>query len=214
MEMVMMARIDGAEWWGYPCRCIPCADAQQDRMRAKGLWRLLVGVQVTTDRLRQELIAMLPRLRRFARSLTRSVPEADDLVQEACLKALARSEQWDASQPLDRWVFRIARNHWISEMRKSVVRLGEGQVPAEESTELTTQETGEAHVAAGEIAGRIAALPPELSSVLLTVSVEGYSYAEAAELFEIPIGTVMSRIHRARKTLAAQMAPTGMETGA
>ena len=164
--------------------------------------------------LKQDLIAMLPRLRRFARSLTRSVAEADDLVQEACLKALSRADQWDRGQPLDRWVFRIARNHWISETRKFSVRLGEGQVPAEESNELLSAETGEAQLAANEIAGRIAALPPELSSVLLTVSVEGYSYSEAADLFEIPIGTVMSRIHRARKILAAQMAGAGTEVGA
>lgn len=157
---------------------------------------------------------MLPRLRRFARSLTRSVAEADDLVQEACLKALARAGQWDEAQPLDRWVFRIARNHWISEVRKTAVRVGEGQVPAEESAELMTQETGEARVAAQDVAAQVAALPAELSSVLLTVSVEGYSYAEAAELFEIPIGTVMSRIHRARKMLAARMVAPGIEAGA
>jgi len=169
----------------------------------------LAGVRVTIEDLRRDLIAVLPRLRRFARSLTRSVPEADDLVQETCLKALSRAEQWDKSQPLDRWVFRIARNHWISEMRKSAVRMGEGQVPAEESTELLTLNTGEAHVAASDVAARVAALPPELASVLLTVSVEGYSYAEAADLFDLPIGTVMSRIHRARKLLAAQMSEAG-----
>ena len=166
-----------------------------------------------TSDIRQDLIAMLPRLRRFARSLTRSVQEADDLVQDACLKALSRETQWDRGQPLDRWVFRIARNHWVSEIRKRAVRMGEGQVPAEDSAELVSIETGEAHVAAEDVAGQIASLPSELSSVLLTVSVEGYSYAEAAELFEIPIGTVMSRVHRARKMLAAQMAGTEVELG-
>lgn len=163
--------------------------------------------------LKRDLIAMLPRLRRFARSLTRSAPEADDLVQEACLRAIARADQWDPAQPLDRWVFRILRNQWISELRKRSVRMGEGQVPAEDATELLSMETGEAHVAAGEVAARIEALPAELSSVLLTVSVEGYSYAEAAELFDIPLGTVMSRVHRARKALAEGMADT-MEAGA
>lgn len=209
-DIVMIAVCDetqrAPDWW----RCIMRGDARQLLVQAGWPGRGLLGGTVTKDTLRQELIAMLPRLRRFARSLTRSVPEADDLVQEACMKALARADQWDASQPLDRWVFRIARNHWISEIRKTSVRMGEGQVPAEESTELTTHVTGEAHVAAGEVASRIAALPAELSSVLLTVSVEGYSYAEAAELFEIPIGTVMSRIHRARKILAAELSASGM----
>lgn len=158
--------------------------------------------------LKREMIALLPRLRRFARTLTRSVPEADDLVQEACLRALSRADQWDPAQPADRWLFRITRNIWISEIRKRNVRIGEGQVPAEDSNELVTQETGEAGVAAAELRGHIAALPSELASVLLTVSVEGYSYAEAAELFDIPVGTVMSRIHRARKTLGKRIAET------
>ncbi len=159
--------------------------------------------QVTeTSDLKHELIALLPRLRRFARSLTRAEAEADDLVQEACLRALARAEQWDRSQPLDRWMFRIARNLWISELRKRAVRTGTGQVPAEESTELVATETGEGRMLAADIRGLVAALPRELASVLLTVSVEGYSYAEAAELFDIPVGTVMSRIHRARKALS------------
>ena len=156
--------------------------------------------------MKRDMIALLPRLRRFARTLTRSVTEADDLVQEACLRALSRSDQWDPAQPLDRWLFRITRNLWISELRKRGVRTGEGVVPAEESSELVAQETGEAGVVASELKGHVAALPTELASVLLAVSVEGYSYAEAADLFEIPVGTVMSRIHRARKALAKRLA--------
>ena len=165
------------------------------------------GGDVSID-MKSELIALLPRLRRFARTLTRSVPEADDLVQEACLRALGRSDQWDPAQPLDRWMFRITRNLWISEIRKRSVRMGQGQVPADETYELVSHETGENAVATAELRGQIDALPEELSAILLSVSVEGYSYAEAAELFDIPIGTVMSRIHRARKALARQMAQT------
>ncbi len=161
--------------------------------------------EVSTD-LKRELTVLLPRLRRFARSLTRSGPEADDLVQEACLRALSRADQWDPAQPLDRWMFRITRNLWISELRKRGVRMGQGQVDAEETTELVTPETGEHQVAARQLKDQIDALPPELSSVLLAVSVEGYSYAEASDLFDVPIGTVMSRVHRARKALAARIA--------
>lgn len=184
-------------------------------LNAKG-FRLYVvetrGGSVPAD-MKSDLIALLPRLRRFARSLTRSVVEADDLVQEACLRALSRSDQWDPSQPLDRWMFRITRNLWISEIRKRTVRIGQGQVPADETHELVSNESGEASVMAGQLQDQIAALPEELSAILLTVSVEGYSYAEAAALFDIPIGTVMSRIHRARKTLAAQIqAPAGAST--
>ncbi len=162
---------------------------------------------VATD-MKRDLIALLPRLRRFARSLTRSAAEADDLVQDACLRALSRSDQWDPTQPLDRWMFRITRNLWISEIRKRQVRMGQGQVPAEEAHELVTVETGEAAVASSDLHSKIASLPEELSSVLLSVSVEGFSYAEAAQLFDIPVGTVMSRVHRARKALAASLAET------
>ncbi|MEM8630547.1 MAG: RNA polymerase sigma factor [Pseudomonadota bacterium] len=159
--------------------------------------------------LKQTMITSLPRLRRFARTLARSIPEADELVQEACLKALKSADQWDASQPLDRWLFRIVRNTWYSELRKRQVRLGEGQIPAEESDELIETATGEALAIAGDLRRAVDALPSELSSALLIVSVEGYSYAEAAELLDVPIGTVMSRIHRARKLLAGRLAETG-----
>lgn len=164
-------------------------------------------VQHVTD-LRQNMIAMLPQLRRFARVLTRSVPDADELVQEACLKALKSADQWDRTQPLDRWLFRILRNTWYSELRKRKVRVGEGLVPADETSELLEVSTGEAVAMAADLQRQVDALPPELGSVLLVVSVEGYSYSEAAELLDIPIGTVMSRIHRARKILAERIAET------
>jgi RNA polymerase sigma-70 factor (ECF subfamily) len=155
--------------------------------------------------LKKELVALLPRLRRFAISLTRNVADADDLVQEACIKAIQSAASWDPTQGLDRWVFRILRNQWISETRKRGVRLGEGQVDAAETDELRHEATGEHHLAMREIMGRLAALPSGFSEVLLLVAVEGYSYAEAAEMLNIPQGTVMSRIHRARQLLAEEL---------
>lgn len=154
------------------------------------------------EQFRRDIIALLPRLRRFAHTLTRNPADADDLVQDACMKALANSSQWDPSQPLDRWLFRITRNHWFSELRKRKVRTGEGVVDAAETGELQVESQGEAQVYMGEIRDRVAALPSELSSALMLVCSEGHSYKEVAELLEIPIGTVMSRIHRARKILA------------
>jgi RNA polymerase sigma-70 factor (ECF subfamily) len=169
----------------------------------------VVCVSDVTKEMKADLIALLPRLRRFAQSLTRSAPEADDLVQEACLRALSRAHQWDPLQPLDRWVFRIMRNLWISEVRKRSVRMGAGQIPAEDATELVSTTTGEQSVAAKQLRAQIMSLPPDLASVLLAVSVEGYSYAEAAALFDVPIGTVMSRMHRARKSLGAALNESG-----
>ncbi len=196
----------------WPARCIgPSLVALTGKTRRSARHQIREG-DVPGD-MKSDLIALLPRLRRFARTLTRSVPEADDLVQEACLRALARADQWDPTQPLDRWMFRITRNVWISEIRKRTVRMGQGQVPADESHELVSHDTGEASVVARDLQAQIAALPEELSAILLSVSVEGYSYAEAAELFDIPIGTVMSPVHRARKALAQQIAdPAGAST--
>mgnify|MGYP001792337996 CR=1 FL=1 len=188
-----IGRLDASDIWG--------------KLRAHAA---ITSVPLDTEDIKTALIALLPRMRRFAMSMTRSATEADDLVQEACLRAISRADQWDPAQPLDRWVFRIARNLWISELRKRKVRVGQGQVPAEETHELVSSETGETTVAAAQLTSRIWALPEELSSVLLLVSVEGYTYKEASALLEIPLGTVMSRIHRARKILSEQLCdPTG-----
>lgn len=168
-----------------------------ERLCVRGIWPV-----------KQDLIALLPRLRRFALAMTKSAADADDLVQDACMRALSRQSQWDPAQPLDRWVFRILRNLWIDELRKRQVRLGQGHLPAEDATELVSPETGETQFAAQELHQQITALPEELSLVVLTVSVEGYSYAEAAKLLDIPVGTVMSRLHRARKQLAQGIAQT------
>jgi RNA polymerase sigma-70 factor, ECF subfamily len=159
--------------------------------------------------LRRDLVALLPRLRRFALSLTRNAADADDLVQDACLRAIARADDWDPAQGLDRWVFRILRNSFISDTRRARTRAGQGRVDAAEAPELRTHATAEHDLAATQIMGRLAALPEGYAAVLLLVAVEGYSYAEAAGLLSIPPGTVMSRVSRARQMLAERLAETG-----
>lgn len=163
------------------------------------------GMKITPDQFKNAMIELLPRLRRFALSLARSGPDADDLLQEACAAALKKWSQYDPSQPLDRWMFRIIRNLWISEIRKRKVRQGEGQVPAEEADELQVESTAEAALTARDIRGQVQALPDNLIQPLLLVCSEGYSYSEAADMLDIPIGTVMSRIHRARKLLVSRL---------
>lgn len=164
--------------------------------------------RMTPDQFKSAMIDLLPQLRRFALSLTRSGADADDLLQDACSAAITKWQHYDPSQPLDRWLFRVMRNLWIGELRKRKVRVGAGQIPADETPEL--QYAGQAEHAADLNKARIEvdALPAELSQPLLLVGVEGYSYREAAELLDIPIGTVMSRLHRARKTLAERMKMT------
>jgi RNA polymerase sigma-70 factor (ECF subfamily) len=158
----------------------------------------------TPEQFKTEMIGLLPRLRRFAMSLTRSVPDADDLVQDACAAALQKWHHYDPAQPLDRWMFRIIRNLWISEIRKRQVRQGQGHVSAEETTELQTADADEA-LEAKQVQGKVRALPAELSRPLMLVCAEGYSYLEVSQLLEIPVGTVMSRIHRARKLLISAL---------
>lgn len=160
---------------------------------------------MTADQFKADMIALLPRLRRFALSLTRSGPDADDLLQEACTKALQSWHNYDPAQPLDRWMFRVVRNSWTSEIRKRQVRQGEGQVDAETADELIVQTDPEAALTLQQVQARIAQLDPELAQPLLLVSAEGYSYREAADLLDVPVGTIMSRIHRARKQLSAEL---------
>jgi RNA polymerase sigma-70 factor, ECF subfamily len=158
--------------------------------------------------LRKDLVVLLPRLRRFAVSLTRNTADADDLVQDACIRVISGSDSWDPAQGLDRWAFRILRNIWISELRKRQVRLGAGHIAAAESDELRHETTGEHDLALKQLMGRLADLPSGYASVLLLVAVEGYSYKEAADMLDVPQGTIMSRLFRARQMLANQLAKT------
>ena len=164
------------------------------------------AMAITPEQFKSDMISLLPRLRRFAFSLTRSGPDADDLLQDACTTALQKWQQYDPSQPLDRWMFRVVRNHWVSEIRKRKVRLGEGQVDAESATELRSENNADDVLTAQQVRRKVADLDQELAEPLMLVCAEGYSYRETSELLGIPIGTVMSRIHRARKLLASSLA--------
>ena len=152
------------------------------------------------------LIPLLPRLRRFAWSLTRDWPDADDLVQTSCTRALDKATQWDTATKLDAWMFRLMRNVWIDEIRKRKVRIGQGVEDAADSTELHTSGDSETQAYANQVLAQIAALPEGFGSVLLLVAVEGHSYAETAEIMDIPIGTVMSRLSSARQKLRNALA--------
>ncbi|WP_411890182.1 RNA polymerase sigma factor [Yoonia sp. SDW83-1] len=164
------------------------------------------AVAMTSDQFKTDMISLLPRLRRFALSLTRSKPDADDLLQDACTTALQKWHQYDPSQPLDRWMFRVLRNLWITEIRKRKVRQGEGQVPAEDAVELQVESNMDDVLTAQTVRGKVNDLHPDLAQPLMLVCAEGYSYRETSDLLGVPIGTVMSRIHRARKLLVSSLA--------
>ena len=102
-------------------------------------------------------------------------------------------------------MFRVVRNLWISEIRKRKVRQGEGQVDAEDAQELQAPGNVEDKMTVQQVRRKVADLDEDLAQPLMLVCAEGYSYKEVAELLSIPIGTVMSRIHRARKLLVSTM---------
>lgn len=154
---------------------------------------------------REGLVAILPQLRRFARTLTRNPTDADDLVQTACERAMTRSTQWQQGTRLDSWIYTMMRNLWISELRKQKTRTGQGLVDASETDELRSTTTPEDTTYGSQLMRMVMALPEGFSSVLLLVSVEGRSYAEAATILDIPEGTVMSRMSAARQKMRAQL---------
>lgn len=150
----------------------------------------------------KELLAILPNLRRFALSLTGNMADADDLLQSTVERLLMRGLPDDVE--LLPWSLKVSRNLWIDEVRSRKVRQDARDKPeviGEQVLEGERQVMGEIGLAeVQEVLGR---LPEEQRAVLELVAVEGYAYREAAELLEIPIGTVMSRLARARSALVA-----------
>jgi RNA polymerase sigma-70 factor (ECF subfamily) len=158
---------------------------------------------MTVADLRAELVALLPRLRRFALGLTGAADQADDLVQTSCLKALERSDQWQPGSSLASWMYRILQTTWIDQQRTLTRR---NTVADTETVERHATDDAERRQDAGDrlrdVEREIAALPEEQRAVLLLVCVEGMAYKEAAEILDLPVGTVMSRLARARGRLA------------
>lgn len=146
-----------------------------------------------------DLAALLPRLRRFARSITFHREDADDLVQVAMERALGRSEQFTEGTRLDSWMFRIVKNAWIDEVRSRVRR---DQVFApEEEGEQVGDDSAEAHQQRLAVQKAMSLLSEEHRLVVGLVLVDGLSYKDAAEALEIPVGTLTSRLARARDAL-------------
>lgn len=153
----------------------------------------------------RELLTLLPRLRRFARSLARDAADADDLVQVALERALKARHQWQPGTRLDAWTMRIMRNCWIDEAR-SRARRAQTFAP-EEAGEHVGIEPREAELRAEmhDVDRAMNALPAEQREAIALVLVEGLAYREAADLLDIPIGTLTSRLTRGRQALAQML---------
>lgn len=151
-----------------------------------------------------ELISLLPRLRRFAYSLSRSPADADDLTQAAVERAIRSRDQWTAGTRLDSWMYRIMRNLWIDTAR-SRSRNEKFEAPPEAAEKVGESGAIEASAELAQVMAAMESLPDEQREVVSLILVEGFGYREAAELLDLPIGTVSSRLVRGRTTLLALM---------
>jgi len=159
----------------------------------------------TVSRFGDQLIAVLPRLRRFARGLTGSTVEADDLVQAACGRALARRHQFQEGTRFDSWMFRIVQTIWIDQIRARTVRKEDGEVAEGRLGSDEPVRRVQARLELDEVRRAVGRLPPDQRTALLLVTVDGLSYKEAAEVVQVPVGTIMSRLARARMALQVQL---------
>lgn len=158
------------------------------------------------DRFSNDLIALLPNLRRFALSLCRRGDLADDLVQITAERAFAARDRFDPATRLDAWLFRILRNAWIDHIRRKRT----------EGTTVDIADTPDAAVVDGvremeamltlrKAEAAMFELPEDQREVMMLICVDELSYREAAEVIGVPIGTVMSRLARARMAVVAKL---------
>jgi RNA polymerase sigma-70 factor (ECF subfamily) len=151
------------------------------------------------DDLGEQIVQLLPRLRRFARSLANSVQDADDLVQLAVERALSRSNQLLPGSQVSSWLFGILRNAWIDESRARGRRTR--LFAPEELGANVADPTANGQADALSVQEAMARLPAEQREVIGLVLVEGLSYKEAAEIIGAPVGTITSRLARGRNSL-------------
>jgi RNA polymerase sigma-70 factor, ECF subfamily len=164
----------------------------------------------TPENVQEQIAALLPRLRRFARNLTRNPHDADDVVQMAVERALVKLGQWRRDARLDSWMFKIVRNVWIDELRS---RGRQSKIfAAPEAGENVGEAVMEREGDLMSVQSAMARLPEEQRSAVSLVLVEGLPYKEAAEVLDIPIGTLTSRLARGREALQAMLEPGGEPT--
>ena len=149
-----------------------------------------------------ELAELLPRLRRFAFTLSRSAADADDLTQATIERALKSREQWQSGTRLDSWAYRIMRNLWIDTARARS-RRDKVEAPEEEAERVGEDPTAsmDAAVDLSRMMSAMERLPDEQREVVALILIEGFGYREAAEMLDVPIGTVSSRLVRGRTAL-------------
>lgn len=176
-------------------------------MKTSGPWKKIPALNVFLTNamiekatpFNRQLAELLPRLRRFARTVTYNREDADDLVQVAIERALTRTAQWEEGTRLDSWMFRIIKNAWIDEVRSRIRR--ERLFAPEEAGEQVGDDSAGMHQERMAVQKAISLLSEDHRMVIGLVLVDGLPYKEAADVLEIPVGTLTSRLARAREAL-------------
>ena len=164
--------------------------------------------QVRDEVLKRKIVDLIPRLRRFARGLTKDPELADDLVQDACERALERLDQVRENGRLDSWLYRIVYTRWIDRLRRQKTRKAHLILMTDANRQINQDRNmadSRLH-AAMDIRTALNALPEVHRAAILLVMVEGYRYSEAANILDLPVGTVASRVARARGMLTKLLA--------
>jgi RNA polymerase sigma-70 factor (ECF subfamily) len=146
----------------------------------------------------------IPRLRRYARALTRDVTAADDLVQDCLARALSKVHLWQEGTDLRAWLFTILHNQYVNHVRRAV-REGSAVGLSETEPMLTSQPNQTKRLELRDLERAIAKLPEEQRAVLLLVGLEGMRYEEVAIVLDVPVGTIRSRLSRGREMLRQLM---------
>ena len=150
--------------------------------------------------MKEEVTELVPSLRKFAFSLTGNIHDADDLLQNTIEKLLTKPLPQDAT--LMAWAFRVCRNLWIDEYRAQKVRTS-----AQAKDEAHLDEALSGGITLKQVSKAMGELPPEQRETLSLIAIQGMSYADASEVLEVPAGTIMSRLARARSKLSNMLNP-------
>jgi RNA polymerase sigma-70 factor, ECF subfamily len=162
-------------------------------------------METSKDHLRGQIMAQLPRLRRFALALTGRSVEADDLVQDTVERALRNLDRFTPETRMESWLFKIAQNLWIDRLRANKVRAGTVSLDQAADASSDGARAAEAYALLSRTLSALSELPLEQREVVALVLIEGISYRGAADILGVPIGTVTSRLARAREALAARV---------
>ena len=157
---------------------------------------------------KRELTAVIPHLRAFARGLCGRPDLADDLVQEALMKAWAAQERFEPGTSMRAWTFVILRNAYLTDMRRNRFRADYDETVAERILTAPASQEGPLHLS--DMHRALLTLPPERREALLLVGAGGFSYEEAAEICGCAIGTIKSRVGRARAALSSMLDEGGI----